>query len=116
MTLLWDRLSGLELTVEDYALERLEAEVSSDFTRVSTVIRLRGAGTDGVGEDVTYDAPDHDRLQEAGPVLPLAGTWTLGAFCEHVEELDLWPAPRSRMTVERRVKALETSRDSPSSS
>jgi L-alanine-DL-glutamate epimerase-like enolase superfamily enzyme len=92
----WERLTGLELTVEDYALERLELDVSSGFFRVSTVIRLHGGGTDGVGEDVTYETPDHDRLQEAGPILPLAGSWTLGSFCEHLERLDLWPAPPER--------------------
>jgi len=90
---LWEALAGLELTIEEYALERLELDVSSGFTRVSTVIRLRGADTDGVGEDVSYDTPDHDRLQDAGPVLSLARTWTLGAFCTHLEGLELWPAP-----------------------
>jgi len=93
---LWERLAGLELTVEDYALERLELDVSSGFFRVSTVIRLRGGGTDGVGEDVSYDTPDHDRLQEAGPSLPLAGTWTLGSFCDHLETVDLWTSPPER--------------------
>jgi L-alanine-DL-glutamate epimerase-like enolase superfamily enzyme len=92
----WDRLRDLELRVDDYALERLERDVSSDFTRVSTVIRLRGGGSDGVGEDVTYDAVDHDRLQAAGPVLPLGGDWTLESFCDHLAALDLWPAPPER--------------------
>ena len=96
MSALWERLEGLELVVEDYALERLELDVSSGFTRVSTVVRLRGAGADGVGEEVSYDAPDHDTLQATGPVLPLAGTRTLGAFCDHLEGLDLWPAPPGR--------------------
>jgi L-alanine-DL-glutamate epimerase-like enolase superfamily enzyme len=96
MSAYWDRLEGLELTVEQYALERLELDVSSGFFRVSTVILLQGDGTDGVGEDVTYETPDHDRLQQAGPILPLTGSWTLGSFCEHVERLDLWPAPPER--------------------
>ncbi len=96
MSALWDRLAGLELTVEDYALERLELDVSSGFFRVSTVIRLRGGGLDGVGEDVTYETPDHDLLLGAGTGLPLAGSWTLGSFCQHLERLDLWPAPPAR--------------------
>jgi hypothetical protein len=96
MSLFEERLADLPLVIEDYALERLERNVSSAFTRVSTVIRLRGGGEEGVGEDVTYDAVDHDALQAAGPVLPLAGEWTLGAFCDHVEALDLWPAPPQR--------------------
>ena len=65
--------------------------MSSDFTRLSTVIRLHGGGHEGVGEDVTYDALDHVALQEAGPVQPLAGSVTIARFCEHVGELDLFP-------------------------
>ena len=41
--------------------------MSSDFTRLTTVIRMRGGGEEGVGEDVTYDALDHVALQDAGP-------------------------------------------------
>ena len=78
----WERLAGLELEIEDYALEPLQASVSSDFERKSTVIHLRGAGEEGLGEDVTYDAEDHEILQATGPVLPLAGRHTLGSFSE----------------------------------
>ena len=85
--------ANLELHVDDYALEGLERAVSSAFTRKSTVIRLRGAGEEGVGEDVSYDAEVHEALQAAGPVQPLAGDWTLRSFCDHLETLDLWPAP-----------------------
>jgi hypothetical protein len=66
--------------------------VSSDFTRLSTVIRIRGGGHEGVGEDVTYDALDHVALQDAGPVQDLAGSWTIASFSEHVGGLDLFPA------------------------
>ena len=96
MSLFEERLADLPLHVEGYALEGLTRDVSSAFTRVSTVIRMHGAGEEGVGEDVTYDAPDHEILQAAGPVLPFAGEWTLGSFCDHVEALDLWPAPPQR--------------------
>jgi L-alanine-DL-glutamate epimerase-like enolase superfamily enzyme len=105
----WERVADLPLTIEDYALERLQRDVSSAFTRVSTVIRLRGAGTDGVGEDVSYDADDQGALQAAGPALPLAGTWTLASFCEHVAGLDLWPEPpRHPPSVHYRVWAYES--------
>lgn len=105
----WDRLADLPLHVDGYALERLERDVSSGFTRVSTVIRLRGGGTDGVGEDVTYDTPDQDRLQAAGATLPLAGEWTLASFCDHVEALDLWPEPAEReASVLYRIWAYES--------
>ncbi|MFL5844814.1 MAG: hypothetical protein ACJ762_08985 [Solirubrobacteraceae bacterium] len=100
---LFDRIADLPLIVEEYALDRLERDVSSSFTRVSTVVKLYGAGTEGVGEDVVYDTIDHDLLQEAGPVLPLAGDWTLGAFCDHVEGLDAFPQ-EPQMPVSRRYR------------
>ena len=94
----YEKLAGLPLEVEGYDLEPLEQEVSSDFTRASTVIHLRGGGHEGVGEDVTYDALDHVALQEAGPVQDLAGSWTLGSFFDHVGGLDLFPAEPVRET------------------
>jgi L-alanine-DL-glutamate epimerase-like enolase superfamily enzyme len=89
----FDALADLSLRVDDYTLEGLALDVSSEFTRKSTVIRLRGAGQEGVGEDVSYAHEAHESLQAAGPVQPLAGDWTLGSFCDHVEALDLWPEP-----------------------
>ena len=88
----WERVAGLTLDVEGYALEGLERDVSSDFTRLSTVIRLRGGGEEGLGEDVTYDALDHVALQDAGPVLDLTGSHTIASLCELVGGLDLFPA------------------------
>jgi L-alanine-DL-glutamate epimerase-like enolase superfamily enzyme len=92
------KLAEIPLEVEGYDLEPLEQAVSSDFTRATTVIHLRGAGHEGVGEDVTYDALDHVALQEAGPVLDLAGSWTLGSFFDHVGALDLFPVEPVRDT------------------
>jgi L-alanine-DL-glutamate epimerase-like enolase superfamily enzyme len=109
MSLFAERLADLPLHIDGYELEGLMREVSSAFTRVSTVIRMHGAGEEGVGEDVTYDAPDHELVQATGPVLPFAGEWTLGSFCEHVEALDLWPAPPQREPSRRyRVWAYES--------
>jgi L-alanine-DL-glutamate epimerase-like enolase superfamily enzyme len=54
---------------------------------------MRGGGHEGQGEDVGYDGDDQAALQRAGAVQPLAGEWTLGSFCEHLEALDLWPEP-----------------------
>jgi hypothetical protein len=92
----WDRLRDVPLEVADYVLERLEQDVSSDFTRVTTVIRLRGGGEEGIGEDVVYDTEDHDAAQQDGPVLPLAGRHTLGSFSELLGALDLFPQPPLR--------------------
>jgi hypothetical protein len=66
MSVLGD-LGTLPLHVEGYELERLQRDVSSDFTRVSTHIRLHGDGEEGIGEDVTYDAEDQDACRRPGP-------------------------------------------------
>ena len=47
-------LADLPLEVDSYALERLALDVSSGFRRVTTVVRIRGGGVAGLGEDVTY--------------------------------------------------------------
>jgi L-alanine-DL-glutamate epimerase-like enolase superfamily enzyme len=92
----WELLAELPVEIEDYALQPLQAQVSSDFERKSTIIELRGAGELGVGEDVTYDAVDHDVLQAAGPTLPLTGSFTLASFGERLAGLSLFPEPPQR--------------------
>jgi hypothetical protein len=89
-------IAELPLEIESYELERLERPVSSEFTRVTTVIHLRGAREEGIGEDVVYDAIDHGAQQEAGPVLPLAGRHTVDGFSRLLAELNLFPSPPSR--------------------
>ena len=86
---LWPRLAELPLVVESYALERIDAPPGSGYERVTTHVRLLGAGTDGLGEDI-YD--EQEALLAAGPSLPLAGEWTLAGFCDHLDTLALWPA------------------------
>jgi L-alanine-DL-glutamate epimerase-like enolase superfamily enzyme len=97
----WQRLAELPVEIEDYALEALQANVSSDFERKSTVIHLRGAGLEGVGEDVTYDAVDQEVMQAAGATLPLAGRFTLGSFAEHLAGLSLFAEPPQREVSQR---------------
>jgi L-alanine-DL-glutamate epimerase-like enolase superfamily enzyme len=90
---IWDEISQLQLEVEGYALERLNSQVSSGFERACTVIVLAGRSEEGRGEDVTYATVDHDALGAAGATLPLAGSWTLASFSDHLGALDLFPAP-----------------------
>jgi len=77
---LWKRIAELPLEIDGHLLERLEADVTRDFTRVTTLVRIAGQGAEGLGEDVTWDAAAHDREQSAGLQRRLAGTWTLEAF------------------------------------
>jgi L-alanine-DL-glutamate epimerase-like enolase superfamily enzyme len=105
----WERLAELPVQIEEYSLEGLQASVSSDFERKSTLIRLRGAGEEGIGEDVTYDAVDHEIMQAAGPVLELAGRFTLASFCARLSELSLFAEPPQREVSARyRVWAYES--------
>ena len=92
----YDLIADLPLTIQDYELTGQEFQPNPDFTRLSTTIRLRGDGGEGIGEDVTYDALDHVALQDEGPTLPLAGTWTMRSFREELDTLDLFPAPPVR--------------------
>jgi L-alanine-DL-glutamate epimerase-like enolase superfamily enzyme len=97
----WEQLAELPVEIEGYSLEPLQANVSSDFERKSTIIRLRGAGEEGLGEDVTYDGVDHEILQAEGPTLPLAGRFTLATFADHLAELSLFPQPPQREVSQR---------------
>jgi hypothetical protein len=105
----WERIADLPLEVEAYELEPLRALVSSEFERRSTVIRMVGAGHEGLGEDVTYDAVDHDILQGVGPNLLLQGSWTIGSFSEHLASLDLFPQePQREVSRRYRIWAYES--------
>jgi L-alanine-DL-glutamate epimerase-like enolase superfamily enzyme len=101
---LFDLVASLPLRVEDYALEGLVRTVSSGMERRTTVIALHGAGTEGAGEDVTYEAEAHGAQQELGPVLELAGDWTFASFSEHLGTLDLFPGFTPGSEVYRRYR------------
>ena len=85
---LYDLVRDLPLEIESYQLEGLELQAS--FLRKTTIVKLSGAGEQGSGEDVTYDAAEHDALQARGPDLPLAGSWTLDGFSRHLADLPLF--------------------------
>jgi L-alanine-DL-glutamate epimerase-like enolase superfamily enzyme len=89
---LYDAVRELPLEIEGYELELLELQARPDFLRKTTVVHLRGGREEGIGEDVTYHAEEHDRLQARGPDLPLAGSWTLDTFSEHLATLPLFDA------------------------
>jgi L-alanine-DL-glutamate epimerase-like enolase superfamily enzyme len=105
----WASLADIPLQIDAYALEGLQALVSSAFERKSTVVRLSGGGHEGLGEDVTYDAVDHEILKGAGPSLPLQGSWTISSFSEHIASLDLFPSePQREVSRLYRIWAYES--------
>lgn len=85
------RVADLPLVVDDYALEVRALDLGM-IRRLTTIVHLRGAGHEGVGEDVGYEPLDHELQLAAGPVLPLGGTFTLDTFSRHLDALDLFHA------------------------
>ena len=87
---LYEAVADLQLRVDGHDLTVNERETVA-FLRKTTTISLQGDGLVGRGEDVTYEADEHDALAEAG--LPsLSGEYTLGSFSEHLDDVDLFPA------------------------
>ena len=82
---LWEAVAGLELRVDDYALERRESTTPSGWTRVTTTVVLSGDGETGRGEDVTYEAEMHDGVPAE---LMLAGTWSLEDFSHKLDDFE----------------------------
>src|SRR6476620_4265599 len=83
---LYSRVAGLEFEIESVEPERLEFPVSKEWSRVTTIIHLRGDRVEGVGEDVTYQPEPHDR-----PSRPdIDGSWTLASFSARLDGFDLF--------------------------
>ena len=106
----WDKLASLPVEIESYGFEALELVFSEQFTRHTTLITLYGAGEEGVGEDVVYNGEDHFAMREAGPNLPITGSWTIGSLSDHLAELDLFPTRAPERGVDWGDVATEGSR------
>ena len=94
-------LAGLPLEIESYSTQRLELDVSSGFTRVTTLIALRGGGHEGHGEDVTYDGDAHDDYPRE---LPLTGRWSIDGLSRQLDGLDLFPGRAPRLEFFRQYR------------
>jgi hypothetical protein len=105
---LYDQVRELPLAVDGYELDPLALEVGQ-WTRHTTVVRLLGAGQEGVGEDVTYDEGEQLRQQARGPVLELAGRWTIASFSDRLTTLPLFEQePEQHAFVDYRRWAFES--------
>jgi hypothetical protein len=96
----FDAIADLPLEIESCKFEGLEF-VMGEFERLTTVIKLRGGGHEGIGEDVTYDAVDHVAQQSAGPPEGLAGSYSFAGFSERLDGIDLFPAAPPQRDVSR---------------
>jgi L-alanine-DL-glutamate epimerase-like enolase superfamily enzyme len=102
---LWDGPAGLELVVEEYDTDRNSVDVSTEFTRVTTLVSLRGSGHEGVGEDVTYTAEDHAWFPQVEP----PGRTTLAEFSGSLDGMRLFDGePKMDASADYRRWALES--------
>ena len=99
----YDALADLPLTIDAYELEGRRRQIG-EFDRRTTTFHLRGAGQEGLGEDVTYDPEQQAAQQDAGPVLPFAGEWTLDSFSRHLDGIDLFHGAEPTMPAFREYR------------
>jgi MFS family permease/L-alanine-DL-glutamate epimerase-like enolase superfamily enzyme len=78
-------ISALPLRIESYTVEPLARRMGPQQIRQTSLIRLRGAGEEGLGEDIT---PDTDTAP-----LALAGEWTIDSLSAHLDTLELFRPP-----------------------
>jgi hypothetical protein len=86
-------VADLPLRIDSYSIASLSAAMGPERVRRTTLIRLAGAGEEGVGEDITPVEEDQPTFQEAAPTLSFAGDWTVDSFSSHLATLDLHPQP-----------------------
>jgi hypothetical protein len=91
----FDAIADLPVEIEECELEGREVTLGS-FERLTTLVKMRGGGHEGIGEDVTYDAVDHIALQDAGPPEELRGNDSFAACSERIGGLDLFPSTPER--------------------
>jgi hypothetical protein len=84
---LYSRVAGLPLVVSECEIEPLSVSLSENWSRRTTVIRLRGDGAEGVGEDVTWDGDLQLAFAAAGPPSGLVDSWTFDSFSSALPEL-----------------------------
>jgi hypothetical protein len=76
---LWPRLAEPGLVIEACEYERLHAVLAHEFERITTHLRLVGAGVGALGEDVSVHVENGSSLHETQPALPLEGEWSAPA-------------------------------------
>ncbi len=106
----FDAIADLPLEIESCEFEGLEITAGS-FERLTTIVKLRGGGHEGIGEDVVYDAVDHIGQQSHGPPEGLAGSSTFAEFSDRLDGIDLFPAgppERGEVSVDYRRWAFES--------
>src|SRR4051794_7370077 len=93
---LWEQIKDLDFEIGDVTMSVAAVPISPEFERRTTTVHIRReAGArlevnDGLGEDVTYAAEEHEPTRF--PWVDLRGSWTLESLSKHLDGIDLFPA------------------------
>ncbi|WP_411967118.1 hypothetical protein [Haloferax sp. YSSS75] len=108
----FERVADLPLTVESVSRDRRESDTSSGFLRKTTIVSFSGDGEVGHGEDVTYDAEDHDALADTpDDVFGIKGSYdSFSDFSAALDDIDLFPTKDPERETSRHYRrwALES--------
>jgi L-alanine-DL-glutamate epimerase-like enolase superfamily enzyme len=89
---LWSRVADLTLTIAEHRWESVMPPGEPEHGRY--ILHLSDGTIEGLGEEVGGTMVDEDgSFLALAPSLPLAGSWTLASFSDHVAGLDPWPEP-----------------------
>lgn len=99
----YDAIAGLPIEIDSVEFEGLEFQLG-EFERLTTIVKLRGGGHEGIGEDVTYDAIDHVAQQGHGPPQGLAGSYSFDELSQLLGKTDLFPASAPERDVSREYR------------
>lgn len=92
----WSRLANLPVSIDRVELRTLRRPVAQGFERVTTEVRIHGGEEVGIGEDVTYEAIDHEVWRALRGDVDLRGTFTFEALSARLDGLDLFPREPKR--------------------
>ncbi len=87
-------IAQLPVAIESYSLEPLRRAFGPALMRYTTLVRLHGAGEDGLGEDVTPFEPAQHAFASSAAELPLSGSWTVESFAACLDEVELYDGPQ----------------------
>jgi L-alanine-DL-glutamate epimerase-like enolase superfamily enzyme len=103
------RLASLPVEIESCEFTPMVRDTSSRFTKITTVVRLRGRGEEGLGEDVTWNQIDHIEFLRHPMPHQIEGAWELAELSGALGEMDLFPvAPRRPASRRYRRWAFES--------
>lgn len=94
-------IAGLPVQIDSCEFTPMVRDTSSGFTKITTVVRLRGRGEEGLGEDVTWDQIDQIEFLRHPAPSGLKGAWQLDELSAALGEMDLFAVapcrPASRL-------------------